>query len=62
MPDWGRFPQSLRDQAGGHRDALAAIVAGGPENFDDADVAPVLNAAVFAVSMLTYGECDGFLV
>lgn len=61
MPDWGRFPQALRDQAGGHRNTLAAIVAGGPENFDDADVGPVLNAAVFAVSMLTYGECDGFL-
>lgn len=61
LPDWHRFPQNLSDSALAQRDVLAQIVADGPGAFDDADVGPVLNAAVVAVDLLTYGDCDGFL-
>ncbi len=61
LPDWDRFPPPLRDGAEAQRLVLAQIVADGPEEFDDADLAPVLNAAVVAVDLLTYGDCDGFL-
>ena len=62
MPDWDRFPQELRDSGQAQRDIVAGIVAGGPSEFGDDDVWPVLNAASEAINLLTYGDCDGFLV
>jgi hypothetical protein len=61
LPDWDRFPTDLRDEGELHRANLAQIVADGPEAFDDADFGTVLLAANSAVTMLTYGDCDGFL-
>jgi hypothetical protein len=61
LPDWDRFPQSLRDEGLAERAVLAQIVADGPAAFDDADVGPVLNSAIVAVDLLTYGDCDSFL-
>lgn len=40
---------------------FAAIVADGPGNFDATDINTLLLRAVALVSLLTTGECDGFL-
>lgn len=61
LPDWGRFPQNLYDSGIAQRDILAQIAADGPAAFDSNDHGAVLNAAVVAVDLLTYGDCDGFL-
>lgn len=61
FPDWDRFPQAMQDSAMVHYNVLTQIVADGEAAFDSADHGPVLNAAQTAVSLLTYGDCDGFL-
>jgi hypothetical protein len=38
------------------------IVAGGPGGFDNTALVNMLNVAVPLVSLLSSGECDGFLI
>jgi hypothetical protein len=43
------------------REQLDAMVAGGPANFGSDDVGALLAGAASAISLLTTGECDGFV-
>ena len=59
--DIGRFTPSQQQQLLDFRTLLNQVVADGAAKFDDADIPPLLSGAVSAVSLLTSGDCDGFL-
>jgi Zn-dependent M28 family amino/carboxypeptidase len=59
--DIGRFTATQQQQLQDFRTLLNQVVADGPGNFDGDDIPPLLSGAVSAVSLLTSGECDGFL-
>ena len=60
-PDFSRF--SAADEAASQQFLvdIGAVVDAGPEAFDDAAVATLLEGSVGLVSALATGECDGFL-
>jgi hypothetical protein len=62
LTDIGRFSAADQVTIQSSASFLAAMVADGSGSFDDADVFPLLNAAVTLVSLLAKGECDGFLL
>jgi hypothetical protein len=59
--DLDRFTQAQQDFFQGFRDDLTSIVEAGPAAFGSDDVNAILGGAVQTVSLLTTGECDGFL-
>ena len=59
--DRARFTQEQQDTIAAFRTTLDSIVAAGPAEFGDDDVAAVLTGAAQAVSILATGVCDGFL-
>ena len=59
--DLGRFNATQQQQLQDFRTLLNQVVADGAANFDSNDIPPLLNGAVNAVSLLTSGDCDGFL-
>ena len=59
--DIGRFTPSQQQQLLDFRTLLNQVVADGAAKFDDADIPPLLSGTVSAVSLLTSGDCDGFL-
>jgi hypothetical protein len=61
ISDLGRFTAAQQTQLLKFRDDLNAVVAAGPANFDDADIATLIGGAATAVGILTSGTCDGFL-
>jgi Zn-dependent M28 family amino/carboxypeptidase len=60
-PDFSRFEPAARAASEQYVADLEAIVAAGPEAFDDAAIGTLLGGAVPYVDALTTGECDGFL-
>jgi hypothetical protein len=61
VADIGRFSPSQQQQLQDFRTLLNQVVADGPANFADSDIPPLLSGAAGAVSLLTSGDCDGFL-
>lgn len=59
--DFDRFTATQQAQALAFRASLQVVVDEGPANFDSNDINSLLGAAVSTVSMLSTGECDGFL-
>jgi Peptidase family M28 len=59
--DRGRFTADQQAQLDTFRNTLNTIVADGPANFDNNDVATVIAGAATSVQLLTTGTCDGFL-
>lgn len=59
--DLTRFTPTQQAQLTAFRDLLDSVIADGAGAFDDADIPPLIAGAASAVSLLTSGECDGFL-
>jgi Peptidase family M28 len=61
LGDLGRFTSTQQNQFLTIMNALDQIVASGQANFDANDVGVLLVGAQSLVSLLTTGECDGFI-
>jgi hypothetical protein len=59
--DIGRFSQADQDTFNRIRNEVHALVSDGEAAFGSDDVGTLLSDAASAVSLLTHGECDGFL-
>ncbi len=61
LPDIGRFTPGQQATISAHAATMAAIVDAGEGAFDNGDVNTMLLVALEVVSLLSTGECDGFL-
>jgi hypothetical protein len=61
QPDIGRFSQADQDTFNRIRNEVHALVSDGQAAFGSDDVNTLLGDAATAVSLLTHGDCDGFI-
>lgn len=60
--DRDRFPPAEQAEIDYTHQLVSAMVADGPDEFDNNDMIELLGRAAAIIDVLTYGECDGFLV
>ena len=61
LPDIGRFTPSQQALITAHASTMAGFVADGEAQFGQSDLTTMLFIALDVVSLLSTGECDGFL-